>query len=179
MSAIIFALIFYKVIMTDNKILVAKIISVHGIKGAVKIQTFTCKPKDIFKYAPLYDADDNEYNLKFVGTAKNDTVIAKINDINDRNIAENLKGIELFATRNKITNKDEILFNDLIGFTITSNNEIIGIVTNILNYGAGDILEITKNSGKTALISFNKYSIKNVNKNKQEIEIDKQHLVES
>lgn len=165
--------------MTDNKILVAKITSAHGIKGAVKIQTFTCKPKDIFNYTPLYDINDKEYNLKFVGTAKNDTVIANINNVTDRTVAENLKGIELFATRDKITNKNEILFNDLIGFIITTDNEKIGIVTNILNYGAGDILEIAKNSGKTALISFNKYSIKHIDKGNKEIEIDKQHLVEN
>ncbi len=163
----------------NNKILVAKIISAHGIKGAVKILTFTCKSKDIFNYTPLYDSHNNEYNLKFVGTAKNNMLIANINDVTDRTVAENLKGIELFAARDKITTTDEILFNDLIGFIITADNEKIGIVTNILNYGAGDILEITKNNEKIALISYNKYSIKNVNKNKKEIEIDKQHLVES
>ena len=167
--------------MTDNnKILVAKIISAHGIRGAVKILTFTCNVKDLFKYNPLCDVNDNEYNLKFIGTGKNDIVIANVNNITDRNEAEKLKGIELFATRDKIITKDEILFNDLVGFVVTVNNEKIGIVINILNYGAGDILEInTGNDKKTALISYNQYSIKNINKYNKEIEIDQQHLVES
>ena len=167
--------------MTDNnKILVAKIISAHGIRGAVKISTFTCNPKDIFNYSPLYDSANNQYNLKFIRTGKNSTIIANVNDITDRNEAEQLKGIELFAPRDKITTNDEILFNDLIGFIATSNGKKIGIITDILNYGAGDILEInTGNEKKTALISYNEYSIKHLNKDTKEIEIDEQHLVES
>ncbi|MBQ8473382.1 MAG: 16S rRNA processing protein RimM [Alphaproteobacteria bacterium] len=94
----------------------------------------------IFKSSKFKSED-----FKFVRAIPNSTVvIAKINGYDDRNAAETLRGTELFIGRSDLPqlNDNEYYQTDLIGMTVNQRGNIIGRVSCIQNYGAGDILEM-------------------------------------
>lgn len=128
----------------NDKILVGKIVAPQGIRGEVRIQTFTSTPSD-FKSLTIicskFDSDD----FKFVRALPNtNVIIAKINGIDDRNTAETLRGTELFIDRATLPEPDdnEYYQADLIGFDVIRDGKKIGIVSCFQNYGAGDIIEL-------------------------------------
>ncbi len=131
--------------MTDSKnILVGKIVAPQGIRGEVRVQTFSQNPSD-FKTLRVFSNVFAIGDFKFVRTVPNSTVIiAKINGINDRNAAEALRGTELYIERNALPDlkENEYYQADLIGFDVVRNGQKIGIVDCFQNYGAGDIIEL-------------------------------------
>ena len=98
-----------------TNIIIAKITSVHGIKGAVKIMSFASNPADIIKYASkMFDAKNQQYKIKItnqIPSKNNDLFTAQIDGITDRNQAELLRNTELFIQRSdlKKSKKDEFL----------------------------------------------------------------------
>ena len=131
--------------MSDSKqILVGKIVAPQGIRGEVRVQTFSDKPTD-FQKLKVQSAKFGEGDFKFVRAVPNSTVIiAKIRAFDDRNAAETLRGTELFIERNSLPklNTDEYYQSDLIGFAVVRNGVKIGTVECFQNYGAGDIIEL-------------------------------------
>ena len=169
--------------MTSEKVLIGKIVNAHGIKGDVKIKSFTTIPADLCKYNPLLKFDDTELKIKLRSPANSDVIIAHIEGIDDRTTAETLKGTEIYTPKSSIIDEKggEILLSDLIGFKILDENSSeIGTVADILNYGASDILEIQLyGKEKTALLSYNDNSIIEQNNKQRFLEIDTEHLLES
>lgn len=143
-------------------ILIGKITAPHGVKGAVKIMSFTENPVDIFKYK-VFDKNNNVIKLKKIGNLNNGLFIAQVENINNRNEAENYKNFELFINREDLENLDENEFyiEDLIGMSVNSDLDI-GIVKDVYNYGAGNVLEIKWNNGKNEDIPFVDTYIKNI-----------------
>lgn len=131
--------------MTDSKhILVGKIVAPQGIRGEVRVQTFTDTPVDL-KKLKIKSMRFNDDDFKFVRTVPNSNVIiAKISGIDDRNAAETLRGTELFIERSTLPDlkENEFYQADLIGFDVVRNGTKIGVVDCFQNYGAGDIIEL-------------------------------------
>lgn len=153
----------------DRKLICVGIItSAHGIKGAVKIKSFTEDPADIANYSPLLSADGNtKYDIKIL-SENSEMLIAEVKDVKTRNDAEILGGTELFIYRDMLpeVSEDEFYYEDLIGMQARSdhNNKVVGIITAVYNHGAGDIIEIKlNNSGKTELLIFSKENVPEVN----------------
>ena len=167
--------------MTSDKVLIGKIVNAHGIKGDVKVKSFTMNPADVCSYTPLLKSDDSELKIKLRSAGNSDVIIAHIDGVNDRTTAEGLKGTEIFTLKSSIIDEDsdEILLSDLIGFKILNNDsKEIGEVIDILNYGAGDILEIRLyGREKTALLSYNENSIIDQNNEQGTLKIDTEHLL--
>ena len=131
--------------MTDLKrILVGKIVAPQGIRGEVRVQTFTATPTD-FQKLNIKSSRFNDGDFKFVRAVPNSTVIiAKIHGIDDRNGAETLRGTELYIERDALPDlkENEYYQADLIGFDVLRHGEKIGVVDCFQNYGAGDIIEL-------------------------------------
>lgn len=128
----------------EHKILVGKIVAPQGIRGDVRIQTFSEKPQDFQKFK-VQSAKFKENDFRFIRVVPNSTVIiAHINGFDDRNAAEILRGTELYIDRSTLPelSSDEYYQTDLIGFTVVRNNDTIGIVAGFQNFGAGDIIEL-------------------------------------
>ncbi len=128
----------------NEQILVGKIVAPQGIRGEVRIQTYSDKPTDFQKFK-VRSAKFDDGDFKFVRTVPNSTVIiAKINGVDDRNAAETLRGTELFIARDSLPSlqNDEYYQADLIGFDVVRDGEKIGVVDCFQNYGAGDIIEL-------------------------------------
>lgn len=124
--------------MDNNKILVGKIVAPQGIRGEIRVHTYTSTSDD-FKSLKILDLP-----LKFVRSAGHDIAICRVDGINDRNAAETLRGTDLFISRDALpaTDADEYYQADLIGFDVVCGDKKIGRVACFQNFGAGDIIEL-------------------------------------
>jgi 16S rRNA processing protein RimM len=132
-----------------KNIVIAKITSVHGIKGFVKLLSFATDPADFAKYSSkVFDAKNNPYKIKIISQVpggNNDLFIVKIDGVEDRNAAELLRNTELFIKRSdlKKAKKDEFYYVDLIGLEVlNTNREKIGKVLAVNDFGAGGVVDI-------------------------------------
>ncbi len=124
---------------------IAEISAPHGIRGELKLICFLENCADLARYNPLRTASGNVYEAQISGYIKNQ-IIVKLSGVTDRNQADNLRGIELYAAVDKLPKlcENEFYHNDLIGLKATlENGREIGKIAAIHNFGAGDILEIT------------------------------------
>ena len=145
-------------------ICIGVISSPHGIKGAVKIKAHTSSPLLIKKFKNFSDKSGKKINLT-VTSATNDFALAKIDGVETRNQAEELKGTEIFISRDEMspTEEGEFYFFDLIGLEVrSSTGQIIGEITGIYNFGAGDIVEIKKEK-KEEFLPFDEKTVIEVN----------------
>jgi len=129
---------------TTKQILVGKIVAPQGIRGDVRVQTYSENPTDFQKFK-VQSSKFKETDFKFVRVVPNSTVIiAHIAGFDDRNAVETLRGTELFIERGALpeTENGEYYQADLIGFSVLRNGEKIGTVAGFQNFGAGDIIEL-------------------------------------
>jgi len=138
-------------------ICVARIGAAHGVRGAVKLWTFTEDPFAVTRYGPLTTKDGaRSYEIAHAREAKGH-LVATLKGVATRNEAERLNGLELYVARDKLpaTDDDEYYHADLIGLAAeTTGGAPLGKVIAIHNFGAGDIIEIAPASGATMLLPF-------------------------
>jgi 16S rRNA processing protein RimM len=138
-------------------ICVARIGAAHGVRGAVKLWTFTEDPLAVQRYGPLLTKDGaRQFEVTHAREAK-DHLVATLKGVATREDAERLNGIELYIAREKLpdTSEDEYYHADLIGLAaVTADDAPIGRVIAIHNFGAGDIIEIAPPHGATMLLPF-------------------------
>jgi 16S rRNA processing protein RimM len=136
---------------------VARIGAAHGVRGAVKLWTFTEDPLAVRDYGPLMTKDGaRQFEVTHVRAAK-DHLVATLKGVTTRDDAERLNGLELYVPRDRLpeTDEDEYYHADLIGLAaVNSADEPVGRVIAIHNFGAGDIIEIAPAKGATMLLPF-------------------------
>ena len=139
------------------QICVARIGAAHGVRGAVKLWTFTEDPLAVKRYGPLSTKDGaRHFEVTSARVAKGH-LVATLKGITTREQAELLNGVELFVARDRLPAADENEFYhaDLIGLAaVTARDEPLGRVVAIHNFGAGDIIEIAPPQGETMLLPF-------------------------
>ena len=139
------------------QICVARIGAAHGVRGAVKLWTFTEDPLAVTRYGPLSTKDGaRSFEVAHAREAKGH-LVATLKGVTSRNEAERLNGLELYVAREKLpaTDEDEYYHTDLIGLAaVTPADEPLGKVIAIHNFGAGDIIEIAPPRGPTMLLPF-------------------------
>lgn len=128
-----------------TKILVGKIVAPQGIRGDVRVQTYSASPMD-FQRFKVQSAKFESKNFRFVRRLNptSSVIVAHIDGIDDRTAAETLRGTELFVARDALpaAGANEYYQADLIGFSVIRNGEKIGVVDCFQNFGAGDIIEL-------------------------------------
>jgi 16S rRNA processing protein RimM len=139
------------------KICIARIGAAHGVRGAVKLWTFTEDPLAVRHYGPLFTKDGTRaFEVTTAREAKGH-LVATMKGIATREDAERLNGIELYVARDKLpaTDDDEYYHADLIGLAaVDVTDQPLGRVIAIHNFGAGDIIEIAPPHGATMLLPF-------------------------
>ena len=138
-------------------ICVARIGAAHGVRGAVKLWTFTEDPLAVRTYGPLLTKDGaRQFEVTSAREAKGH-LVATLKGVATREEAERLNGIELYVAREKLpdTDEDEYYHADLIGLAaVNAAGDPLGRVIAIHNFGAGDIIEIAPPGGSTLLLPF-------------------------
>ncbi|HWI29675.1 MAG TPA: ribosome maturation factor RimM [Stellaceae bacterium] len=129
----------------------------HGVKGEVRVKSFTAEPAAIAEYGPLEDEwGARRFALELTGTVRG-MLIARIPGIADRNAAERLAGTGLFLDRAALPKpgEDEFYHADLIGLAaVLKQGGELGRVRAVHDYGAGDSLEVEKPDGGTVMVPF-------------------------
>jgi len=141
----------------SQKICVARIGAAHGVRGEVRLWTYTEDPLAVLQYGPLTTKDGARRFEVAKAREARDHLVATIKGITDRNAAEKLNGLELYVARDQLPQPedDEYYHADLIGLAAeTTAGEPLGRVIAIHNFGAGDIIEIAPPSGSTLLLPF-------------------------
>ena len=141
--------------MTD-RICVAQIGAAHGIRGEVRLRSFTEDPAAIKTYGPLESEDGTRrFTIEALRPAK-DHFVVRLAGVADRDAAEKLTNIKLFISRDllpPIEDDDTFYHADLIGLAaVTQDGAALGTVTAILNFGAGDLVEIKPDGGGEAVM---------------------------
>jgi 16S rRNA processing protein RimM len=151
----------------------------HGLKGEVRLKSYTGEPEAIAWYGPLL-AGGRSATITSVRPAPGgapDLLIAKVAGVDTREAAEALNRLELRLPRDRLPQpetEDEFLLADLIGLKVeTAAGETIGTVVAVPNYGGGDLLEIAPaEGGATALLPFTKAFVPEVDRAAKRVIVD-------
>jgi 16S rRNA processing protein RimM len=123
----------------------------HGVRGAIRIKSFTDDPRAVAQYGALEDeSGERRFTLHITGTANGEgMVIARLSGVADRDAAEALRGLRLYAPRAALPApaKDEFYHADLIGLTA------------VHDFGAGDVIEIARDAGQPVLVPFTRAAV--------------------
>lgn len=152
---------------TGQSVLLGVVVGAHGIRGQLRIRSFTGEPAAIFGYGALLGKRrDGEagrsLTLRPVGTAKGgkpkgDVVMATLDGVADRTAAEALKGLRLYIGRDALPalEEDEFYHADLIGLAVDQvAGGRLGTVKALHDFGAGDVLEVTREEGGSVFLPF-------------------------
>ncbi|MEM7223554.1 MAG: ribosome maturation factor RimM [Pseudomonadota bacterium] len=139
----------------------------HGVRGGVRLKSFTEVPEDIASYGPLVDqVGARSFHLTLTGRSKG-LLLGRIKGIEDRDQAEALSGTRLHVSRAVLPEIDEpetFYHADLVGLAAEDpEGRPLGQVIAVQNFGAGDLLEIRPQSGGgSELVAFTKEAVPRV-----------------
>ncbi len=140
----------------DRLVLVGVFGAPQGVRGEIRVKSFTGEVRAIGSYGALTDAKRSRaFEFERLRALKDDMLVAKVKGVDDRDFAASLTGVEIFARRDQLPppKTGEFYYDDLIGLeAVTRSGEPIGRVASLMNYGAGDILEIAPEGGGEALL---------------------------
>lgn len=154
----------------------------HGIRGDVKVKSYTTKPEDLFNFEVLYTAESVPCKLKLRHVIGPDMLVAHIEGITTRNDAETFRGTYLYVERAQLPPldvEDEFYYQDLKGLAVQTIDGLnLGILQTVHNYGGGDFLEIVTADKKLFSLPFTKEAVLEVNLQKKIIIINPDFLFE-
>ena len=140
----------------DRLVLVGAFGAPQGVRGEIRVKSFTGEASAIGAYGALTDAGRlHAFAFERMRALKDDMLVVKVKGVDTREAAAALTGIEIFARRDQLPapNADEFYYDDLVGLeAVTREGKRLGRVASLMNYGAGDILEVTPDGGDEALL---------------------------
>jgi len=148
-----------------ERVLLGAVIGAHGLKGEVRVKTFTSDPDALGAYGPLTTNDGRRLAVVTLRAGKPGEAVVRFDSVADRDAAEALKGRELFVPRDALPKPaaDEFYHAALIGLAVEdSSSTALGRVRAMHNFGAGDMMEIETPSGETEFVPFNTIVVKRV-----------------
>ena len=160
----------------ENPIQLAVIGAAHGIRGEVRVKTFTDDPLAIADYGLLYDGQGKAYEVLEARSAKT-VVVVRFKGVNDRNAAEALNGTELFIDRSQLPDdeldEDEFFQTDLIGLeALDADGKSYGVVSALFDFGGGDLIELSLKGKRPMLIPFTEAAVPEIDFEKGTIRVD-------
>ncbi|HEY5412067.1 MAG TPA: ribosome maturation factor RimM [Caulobacteraceae bacterium] len=129
----------------DRLVLVARVAGAFGVRGEVRIRTYTDGPLAVLNFRQLSRADGSPGLTLASGRAFKDGLIARAQEISTKEEADALKGVDLYAPRSALPapDADEFYLADLIGLAAQApDGAPLGVIKAVLNFGAADVLEI-------------------------------------
>jgi 16S rRNA processing protein RimM len=140
-----------------KNVLLAAVMGAQGLKGEVRVKTFTATPDGLSRYGTLHAKDGRTFTITAFRPAKPGEAVIAFSEVRDRNTAEALRGTELFVTRDALPPPDEEEFYhaDLIGLDARdSDGHVLGKVAAVHNFGASDVIELVRSDGDQVHLAF-------------------------
>ncbi|QCK84766.1 ribosome maturation factor RimM [Phreatobacter aquaticus] len=152
--------------MPSDLVLVAKFGAAHGVRGEVRIKSYTQDPQALLDYSPLATRDGRLFHIESLRPAR-EVLVARITELKDRNAAEAVTNLDLLVPKDRIPpaeDEDEFLHSDLIDLKAYSvAGDFIGTITAVHDFGAGAMLDVARKARKSVLIPFTKAMVPEVN----------------
>jgi 16S rRNA processing protein RimM len=146
----------------DELVLLGEIGAAQGLKGEVRIRSYTEEPASIASYGPLQDETGRRIEIESLRSTSK-ALIARIKGVTTRSAAEALANTKLYTARAKLPERgeEEWYHADLIGLEAQGQDgAALGEVVAIQNFGAGDLLEVKpKGGGATVLVPFTRDTV--------------------
>ncbi|MCW8836432.1 MAG: ribosome maturation factor RimM [Rhodospirillales bacterium] len=149
--------------MTAERVCVGVVSGPHGVRGLVKVRSFTEVPEDMTAYGPLTDEDGSEtYRIAVTGRGPKGLLLARVEGIADRDAAEALKGTRFYVEKAALPppDEDEFYYSDLIGLVArTVDGDALGTVRAVGDFGAGDVVEVAGGSHGVVMVPFTRAAV--------------------
>jgi 16S rRNA processing protein RimM len=152
--------------LPDRLILVGRVSGAFGVKGELRIASYTDDPAALVRYRDLKRADGSPGLTLTTGRPHKDALVARAAEVATREDAEALRGLELFVPRDLLPapDEDEFYLADLIGLAaVTPDGAPLGRIKSVQNFGAGDLLEIEPAAGASWWSPFTRDDVPEVN----------------
>ncbi|MGE3148013.1 MAG: ribosome maturation factor RimM [Pseudorhodoplanes sp.] len=160
----------------EGRICVAQVGAAHGLKGEVRVFSFTENPEDFRRYGPLQSKDGKRTLTIAAVRPGRDHFVVKFEGIDDRDAADLLRNMELYVARDSLPapSADDTFYHaDLLGLTATYRDGArAGEVIAVHNFGAGDLLEIRRDGADALLVPFTEQAVPVIDLAAQQIVID-------
>ncbi|AUD78419.1 ribosome maturation factor RimM [Kangiella profundi] len=159
-------------------LIVGKLNGASGIKGWVKVYSYTDPKENILNYSPWYLKLDGQWQKVSIinGREQGKTVVAQLEGCNDRNTAESYRGVEIAIEESQLPQLEdgEYYWRDLIGLTVVNlAGEELGTVKKMMETGANDVLVVKTASKEELLIPYvPEYSVMKVDLDSKQITVD-------
>ncbi|NVK33559.1 MAG: ribosome maturation factor RimM [Rhodobacteraceae bacterium] len=166
--------------MTDTsggkkQVLMARIGAAHGIRGEVRVKAFGDDPLSFTDYGPLSTKDGSRTFEVVRARVQKTVVVTQFKGLTNRNQAEELNGVELYISRDELPEPedDEFYYSDLTDLDVVSvSGDLLGRVAAVQDFGAGDLLEVRPQRGKTFYMPFTKEFVPAVDLEKGVVTVD-------
>ncbi len=162
--------------MPEAMIIIGAIAGAFGVKGEVRLKSFTTDPETITDYSPLFTEDcSRSFEVLLTGQLKN-AFSAKLSGVHTKEHADGLRGLQLFVPRSKFPQlpDDEFYYADLVGLRVFNGGGAeMGQIKAVQNHGATDLLEIlTEETDQSVLLPFTRVNVPTVDIGSGKIIID-------
>lgn len=139
-------------------VVVGVILGAHGVRGDVRIKSFTAEPEALFEYAPfLSETGEVLIDPMRARPAKDHFIVTPEKPL-QKEEWDKLKSTKLYVPRDVLpkTEADEYYIDDLVGLDVFSGGDTpVGRVKAVLNHGASDLIEVQPTPrGKPVLVPF-------------------------
>ena len=152
--------------MSSDLIQVGRVAGAFGVRGEVRITSFTADPVALVDYKDLKREDGSPGLTLTSGRAVKGGVIVRAREVETREQAEALRGLKLYISRDRLPDpeEDEFYVTDLIGLAVeTADGEALGRIKSVQDFGAGDLLEIAPiEGGATWYLPFTREAVPEV-----------------
>jgi len=152
--------------MSDDLILVGRVAGAFGVRGEVRIASFTAEPLALVDYKTLLREDGTPALTLTGGRAAKGGVVVRASEIETREQAEAVRGLRLYIPRAVLPEpqgEDEFYVADLIGMdVVTLEGDLLGKVRSVRDFGAGDLLEVAPVAGESWWLPFTKDAVPEV-----------------
>lgn len=136
-------------------VLVGEFGRAQGLRGEVRLKSFTAEPAAIARFTTLQTEDGSRrFRIEAVRpvTGNPDMLIARVAGVTDRTAAEALTRVRIYVPRESLDEEpleeDEYLHADLIGLEVHNPaGEVLGHIVALYDFGAGDVMEVAPRDG--------------------------------
>lgn len=147
----------------QDRVCVGQFAAAHGVRGLVKLRSFTEDPAAIGGYGPFADESGRRtFKLRLLSAA-GELWVAQVEGVATREAAEALKGVRLYVDRDRLPepeDEDEFYYADLIGLRAeTVSGEDLGTVRAVHDFGAGVMLEVVLPTGRGVMVPFTREAV--------------------
>ncbi len=143
---------------SPDHVCVAAIAGAYGVRGEVRLKSFTAEAEAIADYAPLMTEDGTRSFSVTVTRATKNGLVVRLSGVSTKEAADALRGVQLFVARSQFPDleDDEYYYTDLVGLEVRdTGGTVLGKVKTVQNHGATDLLEVQiPGSSETVMLPF-------------------------